>query len=105
MCPRGSIVFVCVDVLFVATATPYIGCFAIIAIIKIPTDFQYYFCKSNYYFLLNIDAKRRAEAANDKAKIQISSIFEILKLLCDTSTTRTFGGTPLSGLLDGSFLL
>ena len=36
-------------------------------------------------------------------KIQISSNFEILKLLCDMSTARTFGGTPLSGLLAALF--
>jgi len=38
-----------------------------------------------------------------KQKIQISSNFEILKLLCDMSIARTFGGTQLSGLLGGSF--
>jgi len=65
MCPRGSIVFVYVDVTsFVATATPYIGCFAIIAIIKIQISSIIF---ANY-FLLNIDGKEEPRRPNDKAK-------------------------------------
>ena len=75
MCPRGSIVFVYVDVLFVATATPYIGCFAIIAIIKIQIS-SIIFANHKLLFSPHMQ-KEEPRRPMIKQKIQISSNFEI----------------------------